>query len=67
MARRAKNIWEQAITFYVTVPQKTNFVLVELAKDMGVPIKRVIENILKESKTYKQKEKELEEKGHFEF
>ena len=67
MARRAKNIWDQAITFHLTVPQKTNFVLVELAKDMGVPIKRVVENILKESKTYKQKEKELEEKGFFEF
>lgn len=67
MARRAKNIWEQAITFHTTVSQKTNFVLVELAKDMGVPIKRVIENILKESATYKQKEKELEGKGYFEF
>ena len=67
MARRSKNIWDQAITFHVTVPQKTNFVLVELAKDMGVPIKRVIENILKESEIYKQKEKELEGKGYFEF
>ncbi len=67
MARKMKNIWEQAITFYVTVPQKTNFVLIELAKDMGVPIKRVIENILKESETFRSKEKELEEKGHFEL
>lgn len=67
MARREKSIWEQAVTFHVTVPQKENFILVELAKDMGVPIKRVIENILKESKTYKQKEKELEEKGCFKF
>jgi len=67
MARRSKSIWEQAITFHVTVPQKTNFVLVELAKDMGVPIKRVIENILNESAVYKDKLKELENKGHFEF
>ena len=65
MARKIKNIWEQAITFHVTVPQKANFVLVELAKDMGVPIKRVIEHILKESSTYRKKERELEEKGFF--
>jgi len=67
MARRSKNFWEQAITFHVTVSQKVNFILIELAKDMGVPIKRVIEEIIKESESYKRKEKELEEKGFFEF
>ncbi len=67
MARRAKNIWDQAITFHPTIKQKTNFILVELAKDMDLPVTKILEKLLYESTTFKQKEKELEKKGYFEF
>jgi len=65
MARREKSIWEQAVTFHVTVPQKENFILVELAKDMNVPIKRVLSMLIKESETFAKKARELENKGYF--
>jgi len=61
----AKDFWDTKVTMHLTVKQKTNAVLVELAKEFNKPIKQIVEVLLEESKTYKNKLKELEKEGRF--
>jgi len=60
-----KDIWDQAITMHTSFTQKTNFILVELAKDFNLPARRIIEKLLEESSTFQNKKQELENKGIF--
>ena len=60
-----KEFWDTKITMHLTVKQKTNVTLIELAKELNKPIKQIIETLLEESETYKNKLKELEKEGRF--
>ena len=61
----AKDFWDTKVTMHLTVKQKTNATLIELAKELNKPIKQIVESLLEESETYKNKLKELEEEGRF--
>jgi len=61
----AKDFWDTKVTMHLTVKQKTNATLVELAKEFNKPVSQILDFLLEESKTYKNKFKELEEEGRF--
>jgi len=61
----AKKFWDQRVTMHLTVKQKTNTTLIEIAKELNKPIKQIVETLLEESETYKNKFKELEKEGRF--
>lgn len=61
----AKDLWDKKITMHLTFTQKTNAILIEIAKEKEIPLSQVLEEILKESKIYNAKLKELVNKGYF--
>ena len=65
--RGRKSIWEQRITWHTTIRQDTNSVLIEIAKEKKMPLKRVLETLIKESETFKKKFEEMKKEGYFEF
>ncbi len=60
-----KDFWDTKVTMHLTVKQKTNATLVELAKEFNKPVSQILDFLLEESKTYKNKFKEFEEGGRF--
>jgi hypothetical protein len=67
MAKRKKSIWENKVTFHSTIRQDINLCLVELAKEKDIPLRRVVELLIKESPTFKAKMLELKREGFFDY
>jgi len=62
MARR-KDIYDSAVTLHITVKERTNIILLDIATEKESTKSRIIETLLKESKTFRQKYKELKKEG----
>ena len=63
MAGRRKDVMDSAMTLHLTVKERTNLVLLELAKEKEVTKSKVIEELLKESPSFNKKMKKLQEIG----
>ncbi len=64
MARR-KNVYDSAVTLHLTVKERTNIILCELAAEQEATKSKIIEELLKESETFQIKYKTLKTRNYF--
>jgi len=62
-----KSIWETSVTVHATLKEKTNTTLLEIAKEFKGRLSKakIIEQLLNESPTFKNKMDELEKEDFF--
>lgn len=63
MAPRYKSIWDNKITIHQTIREDTNFVMLEIAKDRGIPKSQVVELLVTQSPDFKKKIAKMREEG----
>ncbi|WP_201353828.1 hypothetical protein [Hydrogenimonas urashimensis] len=63
MAGRRKDVLDSSLTLHLTVKERTNRVLFELAKENEATKSKILEMLLKESPPFKQKYEELKKNG----
>jgi len=63
--RPKKEIYDSSVTVHLTLKEKVNLVLFMLAKEHEATKSKVLEKIISESDTFKEKLSELEEEGFF--
>ncbi len=64
MARR-KDVLDSALTLHLTVKERTNRILYELAKEQEATKSKILETLLHESASFKKKLEDLKKKGVF--
>lgn len=60
-----KSIWECAITVHSSIKEKTNSVLLSLAREKGTQKSKIMQELIESHPEYKKKTKEMEEDGYF--
>ena len=63
--RPKKDLKESSVTVHLTIKEKSNLVLYMLAKETEATKSKVLEKIISESETFKNKLHELESNGLF--
>ena len=61
----AKSIWECCITVHSSIKEKTNSVLLALAKDKGGQKSKIMQELIESHPDYVKKVKEMEREGYF--
>ena len=65
MAGRRKDVMDSSVTLHLTFKERTNQVLVELAKEKEATKSKILEMLLFESRMFRQKYEELKRSGVF--
>ena len=60
-----KSIWECCITVHSSIKEKTNSVLLALAKEKGGQKSKIMQELIESHPEYEKKKKEMEEDGFF--
>ncbi len=60
-----KNIWDCCITVHSSIKEKTNTVLLALAKDKGSQKSKIMQELIETHPDYEKKKKEMEIEGYF--
>jgi hypothetical protein len=60
-----KNIWDCHMTLHFSIKEKTNSVILSIAKEKQCQKSRVIQKLLESHPEYKEKVKQMEDEGFF--
>ena len=61
----AKSIWECCITVHSSIKEKTNSVLLALAKEKGSQKSKIMQELIETHPDYEKKKIEMEKEGFF--
>jgi len=61
----SKSIWDCHITLHSSIKEKTNSVLLSIARDKDLQKSRVMQELIESHPEFKKKREEMEKEGYF--